>query len=370
MQPLVRRSAYRHFPLTSEQIGPPRRELSHRAYAQRFGARLVALEDEERPRRQQPLYVGDGCETFLSRVEPVLPATAVLSVRDARVIGPDGWVVAPGDVFLSDASWYRGDTRECAIHDIARAKAARTLRGVSISLASDWAYTNYCHFLLEALPRIAQLESAAVRWADCDHILLPDLGSRTAQEMIDRLAIPREKTIALSTLGTVRCEELIVPCFPGMRRNVARRQVRFVRERLTPEAGAPWRRIYVHRGAATRRSITNEAEALRLLERHGFEVYAPGRGLEDLRVFAEAAVVVGAHGAALANTAACRPGTIVAEILPHGFLYPYYYTTADSADCRYGCVVGEPGARDPRNDDFMVDVAKLERVLDELLASK
>ena len=221
--------------------------------------------------------------------------------------------------------------------------------------------------MLESLPRILLLEQAGFSREKCDRALAPDLGSLTARQLRNTLDISEAKIFRLSSLGSIQCEELIVTSFPGIRRNVSGRQVASIRELVGNYRGRGQRRIYVSRGQGVRRSILNEAELVRILASHEFEVFTPGNGIQDFRVFSEASVIVGSHGAGLANIAACHPGTSVLEIVPCGFEYPYFYTLADSAGCFYAAIEGEPGQDDARNESFRVDIDRFRRMLTRVL---
>jgi capsular polysaccharide biosynthesis protein len=76
------------------------------------------------------------------------------------------------------------------------------------------------------------------------------------------------------------------------------------------------RRLFISRAACATRHILNEPELRAALEPLDFEFIR----LETLdaytqgRLFAEAAMVVGAHGSGLANVVFCGPGTVVVEI--------------------------------------------------------
>ena len=106
---LSRKPYYRFVPFTSREFGPPRSTLSHPEYAKAQRTDITTLNDAEHHERSELIYDGPGREIFLSRVAKAIPASSVLRVRDARVISPNGWAVGRGDVFLSDASWYRED---------------------------------------------------------------------------------------------------------------------------------------------------------------------------------------------------------------------------------------------------------------------
>jgi hypothetical protein len=54
---------------------------------------------------------------------------------------------------------------------------------------------------------------------ETDHVIVPDLPSRTGQEVLDVLRIPGTKMIPLSTLGIVEFEELVLTIYPGLTEN-------------------------------------------------------------------------------------------------------------------------------------------------------
>ena len=64
--------------------------------------------------------------------------------------------------------------------------------------------------------------------------------------------------------------------------------------------------------------MRNEDALLDAMRHRGFEIVVPGALTltEQIRVFREASVVVGPHGAGLTNIVFCEPGTIVYELVP------------------------------------------------------
>ncbi|MGB8735788.1 MAG: glycosyltransferase family 61 protein [Rhodomicrobium sp.] len=85
----------------------------------------------------------------------------------------------------------------------------------------------------------------------------------------------------------------------------------------TPENGFP-KRIYVSRNDARLRRVLNEDRILHALEARGFQrVTLKGMPMaQQVQFFRQAEAVVGPHGAGLAHTAWCKPGTKVIEFFP------------------------------------------------------
>jgi hypothetical protein len=85
----------------------------------------------------------------------------------------------------------------------------------------------------------------------------------------------------------------------------------------TPAAGFP-KRIYVSRNDAKLRRVQNEESILPVLEARGFErVILKGLPMAtQVQYFRQAEAIIGPHGAGLAHTAWCKPGTKVIEFFP------------------------------------------------------
>jgi capsular polysaccharide biosynthesis protein len=91
-------------------------------------------------------------------------------------------------------------------------------------------------------------------------------------------------------------------------------------------AGDPTRRkVYLKRKSAANfsdREITNEEAVAAALEARGVHVADPSRmSMSDqVRMFREADLIVGAHGSAFANLAFCRPETKVIDLMPDDWI--------------------------------------------------
>jgi capsular polysaccharide biosynthesis protein len=116
-------------------------------------------------------------------------------------------------------------------------------------------------------------------------------------------------------------------------REVARRVLA-----LAP-TGTGSRRVYLSRGNATRRRLTNEVDVVAVLERHGFEpVKIDGSDpAEQIRVVRDADHLVGLHGAELTNLMFLRPGARMLELRhPNQLFNDAYVRLAAQMGVRYG----------------------------------
>jgi capsular polysaccharide biosynthesis protein len=156
--------------------------------------------------------------------------------------------------------------------------------------------------------------------------------------------------------------------------------VAFLRERLLGPSGVgpsarPHRLVYVTRGpSANNRSVRNEEAVVAVLRARGFESVDPGAlsVVEQIRTFAEAAVIVAPHGAALVNLVFASAGARVIELFPAGSLLPDFWRLASGVPGLEYRYLSAPGGRIRQTRqstivrDIQVDVAGLNRLLDEV----
>jgi capsular polysaccharide biosynthesis protein len=118
--------------------------------------------------------------------------------------------------------------------------------------------------------------------------------------------------------------------------------VSFLRSSLpaNPEKGAEF--LFVGRGKRDRRPLVEGEKIWAGLQSLGFAQIEPEKMsvAEQARAFRSARVVVGAHGAALANLAFCRPGTRVIELFSPHYVNPCYWSLCTAAGLLHGGVIG------------------------------
>lgn len=127
------------------------------------------------------------------------------------------------------------------------------------------------------------------------------------------------------------------------------------------------RKLYVGRGDASTRRLTNEAAVARHLARRGFEeVRCGGMSLEEqIASFAAATEIVAIAGAALTNLVFCAPGTRVTMLAPATMNAGYFWDLACHA--RLPMRIGYFPVKDEARGihaDFEATPAQLDRLLD------
>ncbi len=91
---------------------------------------------------------------------------------------------------------------------------------------------------------------------------------------------------------------------------------------------------------------------------------------EQIRLFAEAAVVVGPHGAGFTNLLWCQPGTKVLEFFYGGYTPPYFYYICQLLGLEYSRMVDDKNVAEDWSFigmDMTVDVEILKREIQKML---
>jgi len=131
-------------------------------------------------------------------------------------------------------------------------------------------------------------------------------------------------------------------------------------------------RIYVSRQDVTKRQVQNHDAVVSTLEQFGFEVYEPGTlpYREQVRLFSGADIIVGPHGAGLANLVFADTGTTAVEVLTDAKPNLHYFVLANLRNLDYEYIECQPLSgtyeRD-RHADIAVDVTEVETVVTSLL---
>jgi hypothetical protein len=122
---------------------------------------------------------------------------------------------------------------------------------------------------------------------------------------------------------------------------------------LEQPPATPTRRLYVGRGAGSRRRLINESQLIEYATQYGFEyVDMDGRTVANqAQLFAGATHIVAPHGAALTNTLFASPGAQVLELLParpsasaaiDAPVLSVFREICAHVGCRYDCIFGDP----------------------------
>jgi capsular polysaccharide biosynthesis protein len=323
--------------------GSPSRLCDHRSWRSEHPDTWRTAVEAEVLARSAPIRFGSRDAGFGESVDNAMPELGVLGLSNARILGPDGWLVTEDGSLLHESTWY-GSSFSRHPRSIAYGRVL-PLSGTCLSLASDFAGGNYGHFLLDCLGRLALFQKSGLSFEDVDYVYLPKPASETAAKLVCKLGIPMHKCVWAGE-GDVQADLVIGTSFPGLRRNYAPWLTDFFRAQVATSPLRHHRRVYVPRKG--QRKVTNEEELMPIVKKFGFKIYDFDDVEDEAAFFSECSIVVGPHGAGLTNLVFCSPGTKVLELIPSDHVHPYYYTIATSAGAEYFYIVGQSKGTRPQ----------------------
>ena len=211
-----------------------------------------------------------------------------------------------------------------------RPRVHRVEEAASITLEHN---SNYCHFLMEGLPRLRILERCGV---GREVLIYANAHKPFQRELLPWFGVPDYRLIDASRHPLLQAKKLWVPTYSGYQGKFSHEAIDYLRSIVLPKLREeaplqpPTRKIYISRRDATSRRILNEAEIEKRLTAMGFECLclAEMPVAQQLRAFAEAKVIIAAHGASLTNIVFSSPDAAMIEIFPDDFYFDCYQVLA------------------------------------------
>lgn len=301
-------------------------------------------------------------EFWRAELRAEVPARFLARLPGGRVFGA-GIVLAPdGTTVARDVSLDFGKpVGEHWLLTEPRIPPPQPVPGTTAVIATTLA-KGYGHWLLDELPRLLTLPRG-----QADHLIAHGTQpySRTALAHYGWTGA----VLQADRRAHFHCEQLIVPSLVGTVVHPTRFGLELVTEFATAfstPASAWGERLYITREEARRRRVTNEPQLWAELQQAGFakvrleQLTWP----EQINAFRHAKLVVGPHGAGLANLAFCPPGTRVVELFNRAYVAGGFWRLADLCGLDYRPVVSagtEPMAHSPAGNRLDI-TADLEAV--------
>jgi capsular polysaccharide biosynthesis protein len=328
--------------------------------------------DAEIIQRKSPIRYGQRAIDLTRRLDTEIPPLGVASLKKGKLIGPQGWAISAEGYFLAEASWYGRHVQEVMMPRYMM--PPRRLKGVCLSLASDFSVKNYGHFLLDCLGRFGLFLAAGFKLSDVDYIYCPKPFGKTATKVMTDLGIPLSKCIWSDDVAAVSADIILAPSFPGTRRNYPRWLAEFLQRPYRPAPPRSDRRLYIPRQGT--RNVANQARIIPILEKYGFEIYDYTKYSDEPSYFSTADMIIGAHGAGLTNIVFCQENTKVLELIPSDHVHPYFFTLAESARLDYAYLVGDSLGTRPENAygpspfDFCLDESEFDFAVKQMISGR
>ena len=179
------------------------------------------------------------------------------------------------------------------------------------SSPADNYYSNLIHFL----PRIFFTNESKI------NILIHRNLSNKFRNLIKSICEMREIEITFNFIDDefYKFKNSLIPQFFNIEKSVKILQYFFEKILLNVKAPKFSKKIYIRREDANYRKILNESDLITKLIKNGFEIINPQHFevLVQMKIFANAELIISPHGSNLSNIIFCKKRTKVIEISPN-----------------------------------------------------
>jgi hypothetical protein len=286
-----------------------------------------------------------------------LPAQFLVCLPNGRVPGSAGFVTMPKGEFLIETVHMTHQQLYSPVY-MSRLPLKRLhLEGDWYNLISYFG-ENYGHWFWEDLPR---LFNALPHLPKSIRFLVSPFVRSFQKDSLFALGIEPDRLVTQPANVNTECERLWFATPLGdldwvvTAPDVIRQMAKVLVEALKRPASRAPELIYISRRALSLKNqsrITNEDDFLQELVRLGFEIVTPEclTLKEQVRIFQNAKVILGAFGAGLTNMLFCQPPSMILE-LQDPFFAPreWYWKLASTLGHEWRCYVGQPVGERPLN---------------------
>lgn len=257
---------------------------------------------------------------------------------------------------------------DCPLIDALMAKhEPHAIEGRAFLIGARGAH-NFYHWMADIAPKLAVLREAGYRFNDEDLFLVPFARHGFAWQILSQFGVRPEQIYETENQSTyLSVDELVVPRVDNkMGLTMGPWVPQLLREHFLPPGGgvAAHRRLFIDRkaGSADGRQIENQAALYKLLSLFEFDIVYPEEMpvVQQAILFAEADMVVAAHGAALANIIYCSAGTRIVEFYA-GHMAPCYWAISALLELDYYQLHSGPVHSGPGGGAFIGQEADLQK---------
>lgn len=207
---------------------------------------------------------------------------------------------------------------------------------------------NYCHFLVDHLPRICTFETLGYKGIyGSFHLALNDF-----QRKYFEICRVRDRIFSLDKNTTYRVKKLNIlnTSMRSFKHMFNRQNILYMQNMLKffpkciRNGTKDIKRIFITRNQHYGRTITNNLEFLQLVQKYGFiAIDTDSLNIdEQMKIFSFADYIIAIHGAALTNILYAKPGSSVLELFPTNYGTAAFCLLADMRQLKYRGLVGEP----------------------------
>lgn len=312
-----------------------------------------------------------GAHGLTEQTQPV----AARVLKNAKVLGPSGTIINAENKLVYDASLEICLAPEThSVFNRVIYKKPREIKGLGLNLSASQGQQNYFHWMTDALPKLAIAEAIGYDKTAFDYFIVNSRQEAYQKQTLRSLEIPTEKIMALDEHPYLVCQSVLVTTATCASGNVAPWIIDFLRNNFLPGGSgtSAATKIFIGRKNAIRRKLLNEKELSEKLKELSFEtVYLEEKTVEEqAALFANADIIVAAHGAGLTNVTFCKPRTKLIELFSPTYINQGFWTMASVNQLDYHYLIGEGIEVENnfdllRNTDFSVSISEVINFLEK-----
>jgi len=297
-------------------------------------------------------------EKFYSLTEYSYSEKFVLKLATACVLFKECFVVTPKRNIIEEINPLMGRKHSAIHYKLALPKQTIVSKNSAVLINTN----NYYHWLFETLPRLEMLKEKRIKFSK----LITGYDKSFKKETLSKLGISSSRVIPISDSTNLFAENLIVPSMPINSGNPTQKVCSFLRKNLLSKPSSfqkkKYKKIYVMRGNAKSRKVTNEGEVIDFLSKKGFTpVRMDGLSVkEQSQIFNSSEIIVSLHGAALANLVFCNKGTKVIELFHPDYVNVCYWALSNCMNLDYAYFFGEKKGLMNSELNVKIDLNKLD----------
>ena len=320
---------------------------------------------------EQPTHVA-----FVRAQNNNVPEKYLARLPQAELRGADGLVFLSSGCYAREWAFSRELLSQAEEYRMPSLRPRRYMKGNYYSLF--WIHwSNYFHWLHDSLLRLYRISEFVP--PDTRFIVPANLPPRW-QESLACLGLPSAQLVEYDGESVWRLENLFFSSYTKRASYDLPVELDWFRRRIWQNAGIsePKRakRIYISRERAAWRKIVNEAQVRECVASFGFEshVLEALTFQEQVKLFSQAEIVVGCHGAGNANMLFAPPHATMIEIFSPNYVQNSYWSMCDGLDVTYWYLTAHaaPTTDPTRNpgyplEDIRVPLDALSQIIERVL---
>ncbi len=206
----------------------------------------------------------------------------------------------------------------------------KKFNGVVLSLVQGASGNhNYFHWMFDILPKI-KIVTSYYNIKDIDYFYMPEI-QNYQKKILDKLGIKKIKFINSNKYKHIQASQIIVPEHPWYFKGKIYEDVNklpkwiinWLRSSFLKKFNSKSNvgKLFIDRSESKYNhcKLINNNKVIYELKKKSFKIIQVGRlsFKEQIRLFSNAKIIIGPHGAAFTNLVFCRPGTKIIEIKPN-----------------------------------------------------